>query len=43
MVSAFSNFGNQTQTTDPNEPKLFPQEEVYLRLQNGKITYDDDE
>jgi len=40
MVS-FSSFGNNAPMTADNEPKLFPQEEVYLRLQNGQITYDD--
>lgn len=41
-MASFSSFGNQSQVSETNEPKLFPQEEVYLRLQNGKITYEDD-
>ena len=43
MVSAFSVFGNQTAIKGENEPKLFPQEEVYLRLQYGQVTYEDNE
>ena len=43
MVSQFGAFGNQAAMQEVNEPKLYPQEEVYLRLQNGKVTYEDND
>jgi len=27
--------------SEANEPRLLPQEEVYVRLQNNQITYED--
>jgi len=40
-----SNFGSykcQCRMTSANEPHLWPQEEVYLRLQSNAINYHDD-